>query len=347
MNATNPYQRDGRDVVRTRRSLVVIVSAGLGSILALVVLNLLGRPSGSAPATEIEVTPATQVVPVVPVATLPSPTMLPAPSPAPVATAPATTEPFAVAPPTTVPAPTTAPPVVTSPLRPRWFPPNTPDYVRRVVLDNENLDVVAPIGDGTTSYFAVSAAMRTTCGAAVYRVTEGNERELVDGAAFLFPRNDSRWLVITNYTADNCRPDALTIVDTFNGTSQRMAANGWFNSWSTAHARFVTYDYQAGLFTLYDAPSATSLGLGVDPSFAYELDERVGPPPPGRPGWVMGRVVFLADGDLVAHIQCQTEACAKNDKISGWFYVVDGQVEGESARVPLDKAPPLSFYCGV
>jgi hypothetical protein len=275
------------------------------------------------------------------VATLPSPT-LPSPTTAPIATAPATTEPSTAAPPTT-----TVPPTVTTPGRPRWFPPNTPDYVRRVVLDNENLDVVAPIGDGATSYFAVSAAMRTTCGAAVYRVTDGQERELVDGAAFLFPRNDGRWLVTTNYTSDNCRPASLTIVDTFNNTSQRMAANGWFNSWSTALARFVTYDYQVGLFTLYDAPSATSLGLGVDPAFTFELDERVGPPPPGRPGWVMGRVVFLADGDLVAHIQCQTEACAKNDKVSGWFYVVDGQVEGESARVPPDKAPPLTFYCGV
>jgi hypothetical protein len=230
---------------------------------------------------------------------------------------------------------------------PRWFPPNTPDYVRQAVLDDETLDVIAPIADGETAYFAVSARLRTACGGAVYRVTNGQARELVDGAAFLFPRNDGRWLALTSYAANDCRPQSVTIVDTFNGTAQLMPAAGWFTTWSTTHARFVMYDYLAGRFTLYDAPSATSLGLGVAPSFAQELDQRVGPRAEGRPAWVMGRIAFLDEGDLVAHIQCQTDACAKSDKISGWFYVVDGQVKGEVGRVPADKAPPFSIYCGV
>ena len=41
------------------------------------------------------------------------------------------------------------------------------------------------------------------------------------------------------------------------------------------------------------------------------------------------------------------DACPKKDSISGWFYVVDGRVTGEPQRVPDDKAPPVSLYCGV
>jgi hypothetical protein len=348
VDATNPYQHDGAEVRHRRRSLVEIVSASLGSILALVVLNLVVRGPQSTPVTEIEITPAAQRAPVIPVATLSSPTTAVATS-APATTVPATTSPTTLTsstlPVATVP-PTTVPPS-TTPGSPRWWPPNTPDYVRAAVLDSENLDVVAPVGDGNTAYFAVSARVRTACGGAVYRVVDGQERELIDGAAHLFPRNDNRWLVIASFTANDCRPQSLQIIDAFNATSQRMPAAGWFSTWSAAHARFVTYDYTIGRFTLYDAPSATSLGLGVAPSFTLELDERVGAAPEGRPAWVMGRVAFLAEGDLVAHIQCQTEACAKKDAISGWFYVVDGQVKGESGRVPADKAPPLALYCGV
>ena len=343
MNAANPYQPDDVDPRGPRRSLVVIVSAGLGSILALLVLNLVARPPRAEPASNIELTPAaaaqTTTLPVMPVATLAQPTTT-----APVATI--------VAPPptTTVGSSTTMPtsgPAPTLPLPPRWFPPDTPAYVRAAVLDDENLDVVAAIGDGTMAYFAVSARLRTSCAGAVYRITQGSERELVDSAGFLFPRGDGRWLAITRLTGSDCRPVVVTVVDAANGTAREMPAAGWFNAWSTAHARFVMYDYMIGLFTLYDAPSLTRLGLGVASPFARELDEQVGPRPADRPGWVMGRVAFLPEGDLVAHIQCMPDACPKNDTITGWFYVVDGQVAGESARVPLEKAPPFSSYCGV
>ena len=286
-------------------------------------LNLTARPPRSEPASDIELTPAAQPAPTVtaPVATLSSaPTTM---APSPIGTMPPPAQP------------------------PRWFPPDTPDYVRASIADNENLDVVAAIGDGTTAYFAVSARLRTACGGAVYRITRGSERELVDSTGFLFPRGDGRWLAITKFMGNNCRPVVVTVIDAANGTAREMPAAGWFNAWSTAHARFVMYDYMVGSFTLYDAPSLTSLGLGIAPSFAQALDAQVGARPADRPGWVMGRVAFLPEGDLVAHIQCAPDACPKNDTITGWFYVVDGQVAGESARVPLDKAPPISSYCGV
>jgi hypothetical protein len=181
----------------------------------------------------------------------------------------------------------------------------------------------------------------------VYRVEQGHARELVSSARYLFPRGDGRWFVLATMRGSECRPGTLMIVDTFNDTARELAAAGWFNRWSPTEARFVLYDYLLGHFTLYDAPSATSARLSVAPPFVAELDERVGPRPDDRPGWVMGRVAFLADGELVAHIQCLADACPKRDSISGWFYVVDGQITGESQRVPDDKAPPVSFYCGV
>ena len=145
-----------------------------------------------------------------------------------------------------------------------------------------------------------------------------------------------------------CRPGTLTIVDTFNDTAREMPAAGWFYGWSTTGVRFVLYDYLLGRFTLYDGPSATSLPLArVAIVRGVSSTNGSGPGPTGNPGWIMGRVAFLADGDLVAHIQCLPDACPQKDSISGWFYVVDGQVAGESARVPGDKAPPVSFYCGV
>lgn len=323
MDAANPYQPVEVDPRRPRRSLVVIVSAGLGSLLALLALNLLAGGPRSEPSSDIELAPAaapeTTTAPVLPVATVPrsGPT-------APVGLLPSTV-----------------------PLPPRWFPPGTPDYVRVAVLDNENLDVIAPIGDGSTTYFSVSARARSACGGSVYRITDGQPRELLNPTGFLFARGDRRWLAVTSYEGNECRPVVVSMIDTVNGTARDMPATGWFYAWSTANAHFVLYDYQIGRFTLYDAPSVTSLGLGVAPSFARELDALVGPRSVDRPGWVMGRVAFLPEGDLVAHIQCMADACPKNDTITGWFYVVDGQVAGESARVPLDKAPPLSSYCGV
>jgi hypothetical protein len=339
VNITNPYQHDEIDLCRPRRSLLVVISAGLGSLVALLVLNVVARPPRTSPIAEIELAPAARAsaAPVVPVATLPAQTVAMLPAPAVPTVLPAQVAPLPTVPP--------APPVPAGP--PRWFPPNTPDYVRVAVHDDENLDIVAPVGDGSVSYFSVSARMQTRCGAAVYRITEGSTRELVDASGFLFPRGDGRWLAITSYADNNCRPSSVTVVDTVNATSRLVPAGGWFYLWSTVHARFVMFDYEVGRFTLFDAPSATSLGLGVATPFVRELDERVGPRPADRPGWVMGRVAFLDEGDLVAHIQCQPDACADEDEITGWFYVVDGQVIGESARVPVDKAPPLSFYCGV
>ena len=66
------------------------------------------------------------------------------------------------------------------------------------------------------------------------------------------------------------------IVDTCNDTAPAWPAAGWFSRWSTADARFVLYNYLIGGFTLYDAPSATSLRLSVSSAFVDELDERVG-----------------------------------------------------------------------
>ena len=337
MDAKNPYQPVESDAPHRRRSLILIVSAGLGSILALVVLNLAGQPSRTSPATEIELAPATPVV---------ETNTTTAPSAAPVSSAPVTTvAPTFVAtlPPVTV---SNVPPAtLTGP--PRWFPPDTPDFVRAVVLDNEALDVVAPFAGGTKAYFAVTRPGSAGCGGAVYRIEQGQPRELVSSARYLFPRGDGRWVVLATSLGSECRPGTLTILDTFNGTARDLPAAGWFNRWSTVDVRFVLYDYLLGYFTLYDAPSATSQRLSVSPSFVAELDGRTGPGVEGRPGWMMGRVAFLADGELVAHIQCGVIACANKDSVSGWFSVVDGQVSGESQRVPLDKAPPDTLYCGV
>jgi hypothetical protein len=219
--------------------------------------------------------------------------------------------------------------------------------VRNVLRDDESLDVVAPFAGGTAAYFAVSRPGSAECGGVVYRVEQGQPREIVSSARYLFPRRDGRWVVLAGLLGSQCRPGTLTIVDTFNGSAREIPATGWFNSWSTADARFVLYDYLLGYFTLYDAPSATSMRLSVSPSFVAELDERVGPRPEGRPGWKMGRIAFLAEGDLIAHIQCQPDACPDKDSITGWFYVLDGRVSGESQRVPNDQAPQESFYCGV
>ena len=318
MDAPNPYQPADLDAGRRRRSLVVIVSAGLGSILALIVLNTVARPPRSDPAFEIELAPAaavidtntTTIVSALPVATLASPSSTVTPAP-------------------------------------RWIPPDTPDFVRAALRDDESLDLVAPFANGTMAYILVSPRGSTDCGGAVYRVERGHDRQLVPSARYLFARGDGRWMVLATNQGSDCRPATLTIIDTVNDTARELPAAGWFARWSTADARFVLYDYLIGQFTLYDAPSATWLRLGVSSSFAAELDERIGGRPADRPGWVMGRVAFLAGGQLVAHIQCQADACPKRDSISGWFSIDDGQVTGESARVPAEEAPPFSGYCGL
>ena len=334
-DAMNPYQPAHVEPRHRRRSLVIVVSAAVGSILAIVVLSVVVRPSRSAPASGIELAPAaplidtsstTSVIGLSPT-TVPRGTGSSTMPPAPIATL--------GAPPSTVTVPS------------RWIPPDTPDFVRAVLLGDESLDVVARFENGTKAYFAVSRPGSATCGAIVYRVERGHDRELVSDARYLFPRGDGRWFVMATDQGSECRPGELTIVDTFNDTARALPAAGWFSQWSTVDARFVLYDYLIGRFTLYDAPSATSLRLGVSSAFVDELDERVGVVSDGRPGWIMGRIAFLAEGELVAHIQCLPEACPKKDSISGWFYVDDGQVIGESARVPEDKAPAVSFYCGV
>jgi hypothetical protein len=347
VNATNPYQPVHLEPRQRRRSLVVIASAGLGSILALVVLNLVVQPSRRAPAIDVELAPAAPLidtnsttVTLLPVSTA-VPTSVPAPTAGPTFVATLDGSPVTTIPATTIPATTPPAPVA------RWIPPNTPDFVRAVLLDDESLDVVAPFADGTTAYFSVTRPGSAACGSTVYRVQQGHAREAVSSAAFLFPRFDGRWFVLASSLGNECRPGTLTIVDTINNTARELPAAGWFYSWSNSDMRFVLYDYLLGTFTLYDGPSATSQRLSVAPPFVAELDQRVGPPPDNRPGWVMGRVAFLAGGELVAHIQCLPDACSKQDAISGWFYVVDGQVTGESQRVPADKAPPLSLYCGV
>ncbi|MEO8697100.1 MAG: hypothetical protein ABI658_26560 [Acidimicrobiales bacterium] len=339
MNATNPYQPVHLEPRQRRRSLVVIASAGLGSILALVVLNLVVQPSRRAPAIDVELAPAaplidanTTTVTVLPVSTS-VPTSVPA------TTAPPTfVGTLGTSPVTTIPA--------TAPIA-RWIPPDTPDFVRAVLLDDESLDVVAPFANATMAYFSVTRPGSAACGGTVYRVQQGHAREAVSSARFLFPRFDGRWFVLASALGNECRPGTLTIVDTVNDTARELAAAGWFYSWSKTDMRFVLYDYLLGTFTLYDGPSATSQRLSVAPAFVAELDERVGPRPDNRPGWVMGRIAFLAGGELVAHIQCLPDACPNKDAISGWFYVVDGQVTGEAQRVPDDKAPPVSLYCGV
>ena len=343
MDATNPYHPAHLEPRQRRRSLVVIASAGLGSILALVVLNVTVQPSRPSPALEIEIVPAAPLidsttsssVPALPVSTAAATSVPPTTAPRPfVATLPAT------------PVTTTAVSPGLPPTR-RWIPPDTPDFVLAVLLDDESLDVVAPYANGTKAYFAVSRPGSAACGGAVYHVEQGHDRVPVGSARYLFPRGDERWLVLATTQGSECRPGTLTIVDTFNDTARELPAAGWFYRWSTAGVRFVLYDYLLGYFTLYDGPSATSVRLSVAPSFVAELDARVGPRPDGHPGWNMGRLEFLADGELIAHIQCVSEACQKTDSTSGWFYIVDGRVTGESQRVPDDKAPPVSVYCGV
>jgi hypothetical protein len=318
MYSVNPYQPAPADARPRRRSLVVILSAGIGSIVALVVLNAVVRPSPAAPIIEVELAPAA-------VGEIDGGTT----------TIPATAVPISTA---SVPA-STAP----SPLR--WFPPDTPDFVRGQVRDDENLDVVAPFAGGTMAYFAVTTRGSAACAGAVYRVEQGHERELVGSSSYLYPRGDGRWVVLSANQGADCRPATLTIVDTLNGTARDIAAAGWFSLWSPVAPRFVLFDYLAGQFTLYDGPSATSQRLSVSSSFAAELDQRTGARG-DQLGWRMGRAAYLSDGELVAHIQCQTEACAKKDTISGWFSVVDGQVIGESGRLPADKAPTGGF-CGL
>ena len=318
MDATNPYQPTGPDPRHRRRSLVILISAALGSIMALIVLNTVARPSRAGPALEIEYAPAaalldettTTTVPALPVATL-----------------------------------NTAP--STNAAASRWIPPDTPDFVRAALLDDESLDVVAPFADGEMAYFLVSPRGSTDCGGTVYRIERGHGRELVSSARYLFPRGDGRWIVLATNDGADCRPGTLTIIDTTNDTARELPAAGWFARWSTADARFVLYDYVLGQFTVYDASSATSVRLVVSPSFASELDARIGGRPTDHPGWIMGHVAFLATGELVAHIQCQPDACPKKDPITGWFYLDGGQVTGESARVPADKAPPFSGYCSL
>jgi len=329
LDATNPYQPGDLDTRQRRRPLIVIVSAGLGSILALVLLNIVVHPSRSAPAVDIELSPAAP-----PVDTNTTTSVL---------TEPVSTVPASPAP---VPYVATLPPPSTTTPTPRWVPPGTPDFVQAALLDGEGLDVVAPSADGTMAYFTVSK-LGDECGVAVYRLEQGHDRVLVSSARYLMPRGDGRWIILASSSGSECRPGMLTIVDMINDTAREMPAAGWFYGWSTTGVRFTNYDYLSGRFTLFDAPSATSLPLAVSSPFAAELDARVGPRPEGDPGWLMGRVAFLADGELVAHIQCRPDACPQKDSISGWFYVVDGQVAGESARVPVDKAPPVTFYCGV
>lgn len=328
MHATNPYQRAQLEPRRRRRSLLVVASAGLGSILALVVLNLAVQPSRPAPAIDIELIPAAPVID--------------SSSSALVGILPAV--------PVTLPVPPSSPPGASPPSTtrvPRWIPPDTPEFVRAVLRDDESLDVVAPFANGTMAYISVSRPGSAECGGAVYRVQQGRERELVSSARYLFPRFDGRWFVLAGTLGTECRPGTLTVIDTVNDTAGELPAAGWFYRWSTTDVRFVLYDYLVGYFTLYDGPSATSQRLSVSPSFVAELDERVGPRPDARPGWMMGRIAFLVGGELVAHIQCLPDACPKADSISGWFYVVDGRVTGEEQRVPDDKAPPESFYCSV
>lgn len=335
MDSMNPYQPAHPDPRSRWRSLVIILSAGLGSILALIVLNTVARPSRSAPIVDIELVPAAPAADVV------TTTLAPAtPVFAPVSTPPATTVPATTIPATTVPAPGTRP----GP--PRWFPPDTPDFVRAEVRDDESLDVVAPYAGDTMAYFAVTSRGSAACGGAVYRIEQGQARELVSSARYLFPRGDGRWIVLSSNEGVECRPTALTIVDTVNDTAREVPAAGWFAAWSPVAARFVLFDYLIRQFTLYDAPSATWLRIGVSSPFAAELASRTATRVE-QPGWVMGRVAFLADGDLVAHIQCLPEACPKDDAVTGWFYVVDGQVTGEDTRVPADKVPPVSAYCGI
>ena len=58
MDATNPYQPADLDAGHRRRSLVIIVSAAFGSILALIVLNTVARPSRSDRPFQIRSPPA-------------------------------------------------------------------------------------------------------------------------------------------------------------------------------------------------------------------------------------------------------------------------------------------------
>ena len=338
MDSTNPYQPAHLDPRSRRRSLVIIFSAGVGSILALILLNVVARPPRSAPIIDVELAPAAAV------ADIETTTLAPAaPVFAPATTVSESTVPTSTVPPSTVP-PTTAPVTRSGP--PRWFPPDTPDFVRAEVRDDESLDVVAPYAGGTMAYFAVTSRGSAACGGAVYRIEQGHGRELVSSARYLFPRGDGRWVVLSSNQGSECRPTTLTIIDTFNNTSREVPAAGWFAKWSPIAPRFILFDYLIVQFTLYDAPSATWLRVGVSSPFAAELASRTATRLE-QPGWVMGQVAFLADGDLVAHIQCLPDACPKKDAITGWFYVVDGQVTGEEARVPADKAPPVSSYCGV
>jgi hypothetical protein len=342
MYSVNPYQPAPTDARPRRRSLVVIVSAGVGSIAALILLNLVVRPPSASPVIEVELAPAavgeiddaTTTVPVtaVPISTTPA------------STASATVLPAATVPVTTAPVTTVPRTTVSSPLR--WFPPDTPDFVRAQVRDDESVDVVAPFAGATMAYFAVTVRGSAACAGSVYRVEQGHERELVGSASYLYPRGDGRWVVLSSNQGVDCRPTTLTIIDTFNDTARQVPGAGWFSLWSPVAPRFVLSDYLLGKLTLYDGPSATSLRLSVALPFATELDQRTGAAA-DRPGWVMGRVAFLADGELVAHIQCQTQACAKKDTITGWFSVIDGQVSGEAARLPADKAPPAGNFCGL
>jgi len=333
MYSVNPYQPAPADPRPRRRSLVVILSAGIGAILALVVLNTVVRPSPAAPIIEVELAPAAVGDIDGATTTLPL-TVLP------ISTAPASTVPV-----TTVPVTTASAPASTAPAPLRWFPPGTPDFVRAQIHDDENLDVIAPYAGGTEAYFAVTTRGSAACAGAVYRVEQGHDRELVGSSTYLYPRADGRWVVLSANQGADCRPTTLTIIDTLNGTARDVPAAGWFSFWSPTAPRFVLFDYLAGQFTLYDGPSATSQRLSVAAPFAAELDQRTGARG-DQLGWRMGRAAFLSDGELVAHIQCQTEACAKKDTITGWFYVVDGQVTGEASRLPLDKAPSGGF-CGV
>ncbi|HUP74830.1 MAG TPA: hypothetical protein VM282_17435 [Acidimicrobiales bacterium] len=68
-------------------------------------------------------------------------------------------------------------------------------------------------------------------------------------------------------------------------------------------------------------------------------------PPPGLP--VSPPLEWIPPDTPDFDVQCLPDACPDNDPISGWFYIVDGQVSGESQRVPIDKAPQESFYCAV
>ena len=61
MDSTNPYQHAHLDPCSRRRSLVIIFSAGVGSILALILLNVVARPPRSAPIIDVELAPAAAV----------------------------------------------------------------------------------------------------------------------------------------------------------------------------------------------------------------------------------------------------------------------------------------------